>query len=57
MEVPGCCTAAVDDASLAMKVALFPLMLANRLWLPLCCPIRNVLDYLDLAPAQLHQNA
>lgn len=56
MEAPGPCVAAVYSDGLAAKVALFPLMFANELRLPFCHPIRNVLDYLCLAPAQLHPN-
>lgn len=47
----------MDDAGLATKVALFPMIFANGLRLPFYHLIRNVLDLLDLEPAQLHPNA
>lgn len=57
LEAPGHHAAVVDDASLATKVALFLLMFATGLRLTFCHLIRNVLDYLNLAPVQLHPNA
>lgn len=57
LEIPGRHVVAVDSDGMASRVALYPLMLTNDLHLLLCCLIRDVLNFLGLALAQLHLNA
>lgn len=57
IEVPSPCATLVDEDGLAPLVALFPQMFDIRLRLPICCPVSEVLDFLQLAPTQLHPNA
>lgn len=47
----------VDFEGYASKVALYPCMFSSSRRLPFCRPVHNMLDYLHLAPAQLHTNA
>lgn len=48
--------ATMDFDGMASQVALYPLMIANYLHLPFCHLIQDVLNFLKLAPAQLHPN-
>lgn len=57
LEVPGCHVPAVDVDEMVGRVPLYHLMFPNGLHLPICHLVRNVLNLLGLAPAQLHLNA
>lgn len=48
---------AVNSGGNAEKVALYVSMFSHSLRLPFCRPIRDVLDFLGLALAQVHPNA
>lgn len=57
MEILGHRIATVDSDGMASWVALYPLMFANGLQLLFCRHIHDILNFLGLAPAQLHPNA
>lgn len=57
MEIPGRRVPVVDADGMATRVDLFSLMFSNGLQLPFCRLIRDILNFLKLAPAQLHPNA
>lgn len=46
----GCC----DDENFTGKVVIYVSILSHGLRLPFCHPLRDILDLLSLAPAQLH---
>lgn len=48
---------AIDSEGFPEKVALTACALSHGLLLPFCRLVHGVLDYLKLAPAQLHSNA
>lgn len=52
MEVPD--ARCYNDEGFASKVAIPVAFLSNGLRFPLCRPLQDILDLLDLAPAQLH---
>lgn len=56
LEVPSPYKDAVVFKRYVSKVALYTNIFSSGLRMPFCHPVRNLLDFLSLAPAQFHLN-